>query len=310
MLYFDRVCKVVIDNRIRTEIENCKIKFEIVKSYRAKDNVAKIEIFNLAPDTRNLISDHDSLVTIYAGHRLNTGLVAIGSGDVSKIQHNRDKTEVVTEMYLAEGIKRVRTKPISFGFAFSSNPSLPMILKEITKQTGIAFKSLEVDEAKIVSMGYSDAGSFDHVMDNLALEFNFSWSIQNGLCIIKGTNAVSRREVLVLNPQTGLILHPESVKKVSKRLIKSEITKLGKKARMVQCLLQPKLQIHDVVKVESQDIKGLFEVQKITHVGDTRGNDWYSNLEINPLGEGEGDLTPTYSQTTVDRLAISRALDF
>jgi len=44
----------------------------------------------------------------------------------------------------------------------------------------------------------------------------------------------------------------------------------------------------------------LFEVQKITHVGDTRGNDWYSNLEINPLGEGEGNLTPINSQRATD----------
>ena len=308
MLYFERVCKVVIENRTRISIEHCKIKFEIIKSYMAKDNTAKVEIYNLGRDTRELITQSDSLVTVYAGHLKNTGLVAIGSGDVTRVQTNRDRTEVVTEMYLSEGIKRVRTSPISFAFAFNSNATLSVILKEITKQTKINFKVIEANENVQIKMGYSDAGSFDHVLDNLAIEFGFSWSIQNGVCIIKGTNEVKRREVLVLSPQTGLILHPESVKKVSRKLAKSDITKLGKNIRSVQTLLQPRVQIHDVVKLESQDLKGLFEVQKITHIGDTRGNDWYTNFEIMPLGQGEGNLTPTDSQDLVDGKAIIDAI--
>lgn len=300
MLYFERVCKVIIENKSKISIEGCRIKFEIIKSYMAKDNTAKVEIFNLGRDTRSMITEQDSLVRVYAGHEKNTGLVAIGSGDISRVQTNRDKTEVVTELYLAEGIKRVRTSPISLAFAFNSHATIGVILKEVTKQTGISFRMLEIDEKAQIKMGYSDAGSFDHVLDNLALEFRFSWSIQNGVCIIKGINEVKRKEVLVLSPQTGLILHPESVKKVSRRLAKSDITKLGKNIRSVQTLLQPKVQIHDVVKLKSQDLNGLFEVQKITHIGDTRGNEWYTNFEITPLGQGQGNLTPDVSQKVTD----------
>lgn len=308
MLYFERVCKVVVENKSKISIEGCKIKFEIIKSYMAKDNTAKVELYNLGRDTRSLITDQDSLVTVYAGHAKNTGLVAIGSGDISRVQTNRDKTEVVTELYLAEGIKRIRTSPISLAFAFNSNATLDVILKEVTKQTKITFRILETNEKAKIKMGYSDAGSFDHVLDNLALEFGFSWSIQNGMCIIKGVNEVKRREVLVLSPQTGLILHPESVKKVSRRLAKSDITKLGKNIRSVQTLLQPKVQIHDVVKLESQDLNGLFEVQKITHIGDTRGNEWYTNFEITHLGQGRGNLTPTEPQKLTDALAFGDSI--
>lgn len=283
MFYFDRVCKIIIENKARITIEDCKIKFEIIKSSKPKENAAKIEIYNLAPDTRRMITEEESNVRIMAGYSKNEGLIEIGQGDISKIKHNRDKTEVVTEMYLAEGIKTTRTKPVSLGYSYDTNLKLSTILQEITKQTGKQFKTIDIDENKIITTGYSDIGSLDYVMNNLAVNFNFSWSMQNGIVLIKGDKSSTKREVLLLSPETGLILHPESVKKVSKKLEKSEITKMSKKSRSVQCLLQPKLQIHDVIRLQSHDINGLFEVQKITHNGDMRGNDWYSNLEIYSL---------------------------
>jgi hypothetical protein len=280
VFYFDRVCKIIIENKARITIENCKIKFEIIKSAKPKENMAKIEIYNLAPDTRRMITEEESICRILAGYSKNEGLIEIGQGDISKIKHNRDKTEVVTEMYLAEGIRTTRTKPVSFGYGYDTNLKLSTILQEITKQTGKQFKTIDIDENKVITTGYSDVGSLDYVMNNLAVNFNFSWSMQNGIIFIKGDKSSTKREVLLLSPETGLILHPESVKKVSKKLEKSEITKMSKKSRSVQCLLQPKLQIHDVIRLQSQDINGLFEVQKITHNGDIRGNDWYSSLEI------------------------------
>lgn len=280
MFYFDRICRVIIENKARITIEDCKIKFEIIKSAKPKENTAKIEIYNLAPDTRRMITEEESNVRIMAGYSKNEGLIEIGQGDISKIKHNRDKTEVVTEMYLAEGIRTTRTKPVSFGYGYDTNLKLSTILQEITKQTGKQFKTIDIDENKVITTGYSDVGSLDYVMNNLAVNFNFSWSMQNGIIFIKGDKSSTKREVLLLSPETGLILHPESVKKVSKKLEKSEITKMSKKSRSVQCLLQPKLQIHDVIRLQSQDINGLFEVQKITHNGDMRGNDWYSSLEI------------------------------
>ncbi len=292
MLYFDRICKIIIENRNRIEISDCKIKFEIAKSYRAKDNTAKIEIYNLSPQTRKLISDEDSLVRVFAGYKEYKGLVEIGQGDISKIKHNRDKTEVVTEMYLAEGLNRIRSNPINFGYAYDSKVSLSEILDKITQQSKIVFRKIDVDESKRIGMGYSDSGSIDHVLNNLGLSFDFTWSIQNGVITIKGNKPGAKTEVMVLTPESGLILHPESVKEVSRRIEKAEITKLSKKARSVQVLLEPHLQIHDVVKIQSQDIKGLYQVQKITHRGDTRGNEWYSSLEVVPAEVVPAEVVP------------------
>lgn len=282
MLYFDRVCKVVIEGAKVITIENSKIQFEIIKSKNAKENTAKVEIYNLAPNTRKLITEQEALVRIFAGYAQNKGLIEIGQGDISKVKHNRDKTEVVTEIYMAEGIRKIRDNPISISFSSKSKLKLSNILDNLRTKSNnqFDFRLIDVDDSKTIDNGYSDLGSLDQILNNLRLQFWFEWSVQNGIITIKGTKKSVANEIMLLTPKNGLILHPESVKHVSRRLEKSSITKQDRKVNSIQALLQPHLQVNDIIAIESQDLKGKYEIQKITHKGDTRGNDWYSDMEV------------------------------
>ena len=282
MLYFDRVCKVVIEGAKVITIENSKIQFEIIKSKNAKENTAKVEIYNLAPNTRKLITEQEALVRIFAGYAQNKGLIEIGQGDISKVKHNRDKTEVVTEIYMAEGIRKIRDNPISISFSSKSKLKLSNIIDNLRTKSNnqFDFRLIDVDDSKTIDNGYSDLGSLDQILNNLRLQFGFEWSVQNGIITIKGTKKSVANEIMLLTPKNGLILHPESVKHVSRRLEKSSITKQDRKVNSIQALLQPHLQVNDIIAIESQDLKGKYEIQKITHKGDTRGNDWYSDMEV------------------------------
>lgn len=282
MLYFDRVCRVIIEGVKIITIENAKIQFEIVKSKNAKENTAKLEIYNLAPNTRKLITEQEALVRIFAGYAKNKGLIEIGQGDISKIKHNRDKTEVVTEVYMAEGLRKIRDNPLSISFSSKSKLKLGNVLDNLRTKSNnqFVFRLIDVDESKTIDNGYSDLGSLDQILNNLGIQFGFEWSVQNGIITIKGTKKSLSSEIMLLTPKNGLILHPESVKQVSRRLEKSSITKQGAKINSVQALLQPHLQVNDIIAIESQDLNGKYEIQKITHKGDTRGNDWYSDMEV------------------------------
>lgn len=282
MLYFDRVCRVVIEGAKLITIENAKIQFEIIKSKNAKENTAKLEIYNLAPVTRKLITEQEALVRIFAGYSQNKGLIEIGQGDISKIKHNRDKTEVVTEIYMAEGLRIFRDNPISISFSSESKLKLADVLDTIRTKSNnkYSFRLIDVDDSKTIENGYSDLGSLDQILNDLGMQFGFGWSVQNKIITIKGTKKSLSSEIMLLTPKNGLILHPESVKQVSRRLEKSSITKQERKINSVQALLQPHLQVHDIIAIESQDLSGKYEIQKITHKGDTRGNDWYSDMEV------------------------------
>lgn len=285
MLYFDRVCRIIIEGSQTIIIENSRISFEIVKSKNAKENTAKVEIYNLAPKTRKLISEQEALVRVYAGYAQNKDLIEIGQGDISKVKHNRNKTEVVTELYMAEGILKIRNNPISIGFSSKSNLQLKNILDNLKAKSNnqFTFRLIDVDETRTIENGYSDLGSLDRILDNLSVHFDFTWSIQNGIITIKGNKLSNTTEIMLLTSKNGLILNPESVKQVSRNLKKSKITTEAKTINSVQALLQPNLQVNDIIAIQSQDLNGKYEIQKITHRGDTRGNEWYSDMEVMSL---------------------------
>jgi len=276
--YFDRVCRVRLEGSHLITIEHLKIKFEITKSALAKENTGKLEIYNLSRSTRGRINPEETLARIWAGYSHYKGLIEIGQGDITRVNTNRNETEVVTEIYLAEGLKKIRSSPLSISYA--SNVKLNDILASLQASSGFTFRTVDVDKAKTIAGGYADMGSLDTILDNLALSFDFEWSVQNGAILIKGRKQSSVQEIMLFTPASGLILSPESVKKISRRLEKSRIVEQEKNRHSLQVLLQPQLQINDIIAVESQDLQGRFRVEKIIHRGDTHGNEWYSDLEV------------------------------
>lgn len=276
--YFDRVCQIVIENRSQTVIEGLRIKFEIIKSMQAKENTAKIEIFNLSPELRNQLNEEESLVRIYAGYSKYKGLIEIGQGDITKIRTNRNETDIATEMYLAEGLKKTKSNPIAL--SYTKDVKLADILTNITASTGFTFRQVDMDSSKVIASSYADMGSLDHILSNLALEYNFNWSIQNGVILLKGKKVTNNQEIMLFTPESGLIVNPESVRKISRRLQKSKIVDQEEDKMNVQVMLQPQLQVSDIIAVESENLKGKFRIEKITHIGDTHENDWYSELEV------------------------------
>ena len=143
---------------------------------------------------------------------------------------------MVTEVYMAEGFRKIRDNPLSISFSSKSKLKLGNVLDNLRTKSNnqFVFRLIDVDESKTIDNGYSDLGSLDQILNNLAIQFGFEWSVQNGIITIKGTKKSLSSEIMLLTPKNGLILHPESVKQVSRRLEKSSITKQDRKINSVQ----------------------------------------------------------------------------
>lgn len=275
--YFNRVCRVVVENEKKIVIEDCKIVFEIIKSSNPQENNGRIEIYNLSLATRKQIAASNSLVKLYAGYADNKGLIELGQGDISNVRNNRSKTEIVTQIYIHEGQEKIKVNAVSL--SFKGNVRLAEILNDFSAKTGLTFKQIGVGSGAAVQSGYAAIGSPDTVLDELSQIFKFTWSVQNGIIIIRGNERLSCHEILLLSPSSGLILNPETVKKVSRKLAKSPAP-LPRDVYSIQAFLQPQLQVHDVIAVESSELAGKYQILKISHTGDMRGNDWYSEMEV------------------------------
>jgi hypothetical protein len=275
--YFNRVCRVVIEGCKEIDISENKISFELTKSSNSRENLGRIEIWNLSSETRKLITSSDSLVRVFAGYTESMGLVEIAQGDITNIRHNRNKTDTVTQIYIEDGNKKLRQNPISI--SFKGEVRLTDILAKLKIQSGLSFRLAGVASNASVSSGYSAMGGLDLVLNQLATIFNCSWSMQGGSILIRGQEATKDESVLLLSAETGLIFNPETVKQISEKLVDSD-EPLPPSIYAVQSLLQPHLQVNDLIILKSQDLNGSFRIKKISHTGDTRGNDWYSNIEV------------------------------
>jgi len=111
-----------------------------------------------------------------------------------------------------------------------------------------------------------------------------TWSIQDGKLQLVSLTGTLPNQAILLNSKSGLVGTPEQTN--------DGIT--------VRCLLNPLLKIGGKVMIDEKDVAeaklpdtdkkaeankpasiasdGVYRVLTIEHAGDTRGNDWYSNI--------------------------------
>jgi hypothetical protein len=268
-MYFNRLCSVEISNGIK--ITDLRIKFEVVKSNKSDQNNAKISIYNLSQTTRSRILNDQSLVRISAGYEQASGLVEIGQGNISDVVHSKDKCDIITTIYIKDGLKALRSGNITLSFA--EKTQLGVIIDAIKARLGLPLNYSGFN-ATASTQGFSYVGSISNALDSLARQYNFNWSIQNGQLQIVAKNKGTNRQIVVLSSKTGLVSSPEKMIKTKKDL------NLEPDTYKVTSLLQPQVEISDNIQVESKFLNGVFLITKITHTGDTRGDDFLTEIEV------------------------------
>jgi hypothetical protein len=271
MRYFNRICIVDVSPDIR--IENLRIKFDIKKSIFSNQNYCRVDITNLSQTTRNKItSDPSSLVRVKAGYVENGGAISIGQGNISNIIHTLQTPDIISTIYSKDGFNSIIDNNISL--SFKDNTSLNSVIDAIAKELKLPIKYADYDKSAKFKNGYSYIGSIPNSLDQLGEQFGFKWSIQNDqLMIIKNGNSNKNKSVS-LSAETGLIDSPELIIKTK------NLDLLNKNEYKVTSLLQPQLEAGDLIDIKSKVLTGTFIVKELNHLGDTRGNEWFTKIIV------------------------------
>ncbi len=270
MRYFDRVCAVQISPDIN--ISELKIRFEIKKDIEPNKNNCRIDIYNLSEFTKNRIpTDKSSLIRVQAGYTNNGGLVEIGQGNISNIRHYSSRPDIITTIHCKDGFNATRGNLISL--SFKENTPLYSIIDKITNELGLPVRFADYDKNVKLKGGFSFLGSLNDCMDILSQRFKFTWSIQdNQLQIVKKDNGTGR-QIVFLSSSSGLLSEPEEVILERDALETNDLFE-------VTSLLQPQMQVGDLVAIESKSLRGNYLVKRLTHTGDTRGVEWYTKMQV------------------------------
>lgn len=255
------------------EVSDLHCTFTVEKSMSTDANPSVIQIFNLAPNTRNNIMTSGKRIIIEAGYKgPQYGLIFDGDivQTLKRANNGIDKiTEIIsqdgdvflnsgfisvsysagqTSQSIIEGMAGIADKEMSLG-SISEN------LKGTQLARGKAMFGQPKDYARKIAKG---EGALFYVCDRK-------------INLVKPMD-LPKDEIVSLSPHSGLIGTPEQ-------------TEDGVKAK---CLLNPLLNLNKLVHIDNEYIQqtadggqlssGVYKIISVIHRGDTRGNDWYTEF--------------------------------
>lgn len=291
-----------------------RIKFEVRNADTESPNNSAIRVYNLTAETIKRIRGEFSQVILNAGYENgNYGIIFKGT-----IKQFRIGKESATDSYLdilaADGDIGYNQGVVnkSFGKGITNIQTVVEVAKDFPG-LGLDYGSLTITKQNfpnirgVVLMGMARA-RMRHLVSNL----DSSWSIQNGTIVVTENSGYQEGEAVKINMGTGLIGVPEQ-------------TDGGIK---VKCLLNCKIRIGGRVQLNNKEIvqllqqssngapisyaswggfqaiaaingdgegDGMYRAFAVEHVGDTRGNEWYTELtclSVNETTERNESVAP------------------
>ena len=260
------------DPKSETSRPSLRVSFTVVKEDNPSPNEAKIKILNLNPGHRAAVQSGEGTwpVVIDAGYVGN--IQRIFSGELQNADPRKEATDWTTEIQAKDGQRQYASARMSQ--SYGAGTLISTVLKDAAVSLGLGagnsmFKfDSPLRPIKDFKKGVVVTGRTTDILDKYVTSAGFRWSIQDGQLLILGLEETTSESVILLNASSGLVGTPE----------------VGEKGIVkVKTLLRGSLQPGGKVKIEAREVRGVYKIEKLTHSGDTRGPDWYSEIEAKPL---------------------------
>lgn len=290
-----RVSLVVAADSAGLDLSELHIQFSVKQWDIQTPNTARIRVWNLSEQTAEKVKKEFTRVILQCGYE-GGPLGTIFDGTIIQAKSGKaNATDSYLDIVAGDGDQAYSFAVVNTSLAAGATP---------TDQAKAAIAAMEEHGVTEGYMPEDMAGAAlprgvvmfgmarDHLSD-IADATDTKWSIQNGEAQIIDLTGALPNTAVVLTSATGLIGRPEQ-------------TQDGIKAR---CLLNPEIKMGGRVQINNSSINlaslqtsvqgqvnnellpriaddGFYRVIVADHVGDTRGNDWYSDLICIALDDG------------------------
>lgn len=285
---YGRVCTLLVSNKQgkALDLSALRIKFKVKKTGVMTPNAADIIVYNVDPDTQKLIQNEYTNVLLQAGYVGNYGLIF--KGNIKQFITGRESaTDTFINLNCGDGDRAYNFAIINQTIKSGVTPQI-QLNAALTSMSGMG-----------VSSGYTGAlpqqalprgkviyGNTRDQLKKLADTYGFTWSVQDGNLVFLSQGTYLPNQVVVLTSKTGMIGTPQQTTE----------------GIDVKCLLNPNLKVHGRVQIDNKSIAkmkidfftpgspantpaqlnhdGLYYALVVEYSGDTRGQDWYSNMRL------------------------------
>lgn len=248
------------------------VSFTVRKSTAREPNECEILIYNLKRATRSRITQSSTTTVILkAGYE---GLFdTIFSGDVRESWSYWELPDAITRIAGSDSGTTFRNSTVSR--TFPPGTRLGTVLRAAVESLSVGVGNLADYEdslrlttgAQVYPEGTTIHGPSRQMIDRICRSCGYRWSIQNGSFIMRRSGAPVYRDAYILKASTGLIGSPSPDKDGNIE---------------AQSLLIPGLIPGRPVQISSREVNGNYKIKQVEYTGETFGQNWYANLNLNP----------------------------
>lgn len=289
--YLRKASLLIGDDDDALDLSELRFRFVIRRGDIQTPNTADIRVYNLAPNTSQRVQKEFTRVVLQAGYDGNFGLIF--DGTIKQVRRGRETpTDTYLDITAADGDRAYNFAVSAISLA-AGQTSPRNVVEQIVRgmavhgcQQGYIPDTLPdqpLPRGKVIYGMSRDA------LRILAENTDTTWSIQDGkVDLVPLTGAKPSSDIPVITSASGMIGLPEQ-------------TQNGIRIRT---LLNPNLKIGQIIKIDNESIQrmrfglgvdsqaqnqfnalaaktdddGFYYVMLAEHSGNTRGNEWYTNL--------------------------------
>lgn len=285
-LLFDRVTEIKVYSRGQEiSISDYDMEFDILATSKKDPNTAKITVYGLSENQRNLFGPGLLAIEFYAGYKDSLGMIFRGSWDPKKSYASHTKTGPVwqTVIETGDGLKEFQIAFVNK--SYSAGTPLEKILTDISGLFGVPLV-MEFTRPETLLHAATFTGRAANVLEDLAWSYKFDWSIQHGSVLITERDEPSQTAgtATVLSYSTGLVGSPivttdgiecetmmlSTVK--PKGLIQIEDETIPGRIEQLANRVKKKKKARGLRSGISES--GIYVVDEIQYYGDNRGGDF------------------------------------
>jgi len=270
------------------DLSELRIRFTIRRGDIQTPNTADIRVYNLSEQTAQNIQKEFTRVVLQAGYEGNYGVIF--DGQIKQVRRGREtQTDTYLDITAADGDSAYNFAMTSISLAAGSTPNdhVGAVLKDMASHN-VSGGYIPNLPGNPLPRGKVIFGMSRDVMRNIANNTDTSWSIQDGKLNMVPLNAYMPGEVPVLTAATGVIGLPEQTQGgIKLKTLLNPNLKIGQAVKLDNASIQSYkfgLALNQQVQnlFDEQVVKlnddGLYYVMIADHTGDTRGNEFYTEL--------------------------------
>lgn len=266
------------------DLSEMHFTFQTQAQYVGTPNSCIIRVFNLKRDTALSVVKEGSQLFLSAGYEGNFG--QIFQGNIVQARIGRNGTDSYLDITASDGDTIYNDKIVSANYAAGTNAlgRLGQLANSAKITTGVI--NVKTDDAKL-HRGKTVFGLLRDHLDDLCGTIGANWKIENGVLDVIAQNAYKDDSTVPeLGYLTGVIGVPEQMELgISIRVLLNPNISANKKIHLDNETMVQQYQFSTDFKAQIEagwmpelSSDGFYKVLYVKHVGDTRGQDWYTDI--------------------------------